>query len=132
MPMTRTFRLLLAALTTATLAACGGDSGSGGPSGPDTPSVVRPSPANPGQTDFTSENGQGLGQGARSFGTPGAAGGTASATPPTAPGATDKAAAPSGRMGDVEEGDIYKVAGTRLYYLNTYRGFVVYDVTDPK
>jgi hypothetical protein len=132
MPMTRTFRLLLAALTTATLAACGGDSGSGGPSGPDTPSVVRPSPANPGQTDFTSENGQGLGQGARGFGTPGAAAGNATATPPVAPGATDKAAAPSGRMGDVEEGDIYKVAGTRLYYLNTYRGFVVYDVSDPK
>jgi hypothetical protein len=40
--------------------------------------------------------------------------------------------APSGRTGEVEEADIYKVENNRLFYLNTYRGFVIYDVNDPK
>ena len=31
----------------------------------------------------------------------------------------------------MQEADIYKLAGTRLYYFNTYRGFIVYDVADP-
>jgi hypothetical protein len=46
---------------------------------------------------------------------------------------TAKAAeAPTGRTGDVEEADIYKVENNRLFYLNTYRGFIVYDIKDPK
>jgi hypothetical protein len=82
----------------------------------------------PGQTDFTT-----LEQGAPSKGLPpsagaatGAAGGVGSATN-AAP-----AAAPAGRVGEVQEADIYKLSGTRLFYLNTYRGFIVYDVADPK
>ena len=39
---------------------------------------------------------------------------------------------PAGRVADVEEGDIYKVVGNRLYLLNTYKGFMVVDVSDPK
>ena len=35
-------------------------------------------------------------------------------------------------MADVEEADIYKVDKNRLFYLNTYRGFIIYDVADPK
>ena len=35
-----------------------------------------------------------------------------------------------GRVADVQEADIYKLAGTRLFYFNTYRGFIVYDVAD--
>lgn len=41
-------------------------------------------------------------------------------------------AAPNGRTGPVEEADVYKIDGTRLFYLNTYRGFLVYDVANPK
>ena len=56
---------------------------------------------------------------------------TVEETPPPAssagPGAT-----PAGRVASVEEADIYKMAGNRLYYFNTYRGFIVYDVTDAK
>ena len=35
-------------------------------------------------------------------------------------------------MADVEEADIYKLDRHRLFYLNTYRGFIIYDVADPK
>lgn len=41
-------------------------------------------------------------------------------------------AAPGGRTQAVEEADVYKVDGTKLFYLNTYRGFLVYDVANPK
>jgi hypothetical protein len=40
--------------------------------------------------------------------------------------------APAGRTGEVEEADIYKVDQNRLFYLNTYRGFLIYDLADPK
>lgn len=42
------------------------------------------------------------------------------------------AGAPSGRSGPVEEADVYKVDGSRLFYLNTYRGFLAYDISNPK
>jgi hypothetical protein len=58
------------------------------------------------------------------------AGGEDGATP-TAAG--DKNGAPSGRSGTVEEADIYRLDGNgHLYYFNTYRGFLVFDVADPK
>lgn len=47
-------------------------------------------------------------------------------------GVAAPAAAPNGRTGPVEEADVYKIDGTRLFYLNTYRGFLVYDVSNPK
>jgi hypothetical protein len=122
--------LVLVALST--LAACGSQA----PPGQTSP-VFRPSPSNPGQTQFTSEDQTGPGQGPRGA-TGGVAGlgsagsGNAGVTPaPSAP-PTDKASAPAGRVGDVEEGDIYKIVGTRLYYLNTYKGFIVYDLSDAK
>ena len=40
--------------------------------------------------------------------------------------------APNGRSGPVEEADVHKIDDTRLFYLNTYRGFLVYDVANPK
>jgi hypothetical protein len=73
----------------------------------------------PGQTDFTTlDNGGGLAS----------VGGDRAGT--AAPGAANSAAAPSGRTGTVQEADIYRLVGTRLYYFNTFRGFIVYDVTD--
>jgi hypothetical protein len=112
--LTRRPELTLLALTLVTLgAACTNNQVGPGPGG-----TQRPSPRNPGQTSFTSEDQNGPGSGGKSTrgGGPapaadnagsGGAGGTG-ATPPTAPGA------PAGRVGDVQEGDIYKVAGTRL------------------
>jgi len=38
--------------------------------------------------------------------------------------------APAGRLGPVEEADIFRVAGNEILYLNTYRGLVVLDATD--
>jgi hypothetical protein len=40
--------------------------------------------------------------------------------------------APSGRTAPVEEADVYKIDGSTLYYLNTYRGLLVYDIANPK
>jgi len=86
----------------------------------------------PGQTDFTNTepvsgpNGRhgGYGQeGDFSAGAPGANGSSGKATP---------AAPPAGRVANVEEADIYKVKNNRLFYLNTYRGFLIYDLKDPK
>ena len=44
-----------------------------------------------------------------------------------APGGVD--APPAGRT--VEETDLYRLDGNRLYYLNGYRGLMVFDVTNP-
>jgi hypothetical protein len=81
----------------------------------------------PGETDFTS---QGPNQQDRNFNdaagapTAGGAAGTGGSAPPEA--------APSGRVADVQEADIYRIDKNRLFYLNTYRGFVAYDVNDAK
>jgi hypothetical protein len=77
----------------------------------------------PGQTEFTSkDNGSGSGSPGRGLADSASAGATA----PT----TATPAAPSGRTGTVQEADIYRLSGTRLFYLNTYRGFMVYDVSN--
>ena len=53
-------------------------------------------------------------------------------TPPAAPAPTeDGSGAPSGRSEPVEEADIYRFEGNRLFSLNTYRGLVIYDLSDP-
>ncbi len=87
----------------------------------------------PGQTDFTNTEpgssgyrGGGLEGGDFSTGASKDSSGQ-NAAPPTAPGKP-----PSGREGQVEEADIYKVDNNRLFYLNTYRGFLVYDLKEPK
>jgi hypothetical protein len=38
--------------------------------------------------------------------------------------------APMGRTGTVEEGDIYRIDHNRLFYFNTYRGLIIYDLSD--
>ena len=88
-------------------------------------------PVAPGQDDFVTverdysgDNYRGLDSAAPS------ASGSENAGAGGAAGAA--APAPQGREGTVEEGDIYRVDGARLFYLNTYRGFIAYDLTDPK
>jgi hypothetical protein len=134
--------LILAALF---LASCGG-SGSGEAPGGNTPPTgtdQKPGPGNPmakpGQTDFTTDEAGSAGnKGGRASaeGAPGAGNSvpTAGAPPPSAPSPMVPAdsAAPAGRVANVEEGDIYRIDKNRLFYLNTYRGFLIYDLTDPK
>ncbi|MBX3220675.1 MAG: beta-propeller domain-containing protein [Labilithrix sp.] len=108
---------LLAALAPS-LAACGSDDGK-------SPSQGREE----GQTEF--ESAPPIGQ-AGSFG--GGRGGAESAG--------DSNAAPAGgdakaslNLAKPEETDIYRVDGNRLYFLNSYRGLMVFDITnadDPK
>ncbi|MBW2736906.1 MAG: beta-propeller domain-containing protein, partial [Deltaproteobacteria bacterium] len=38
--------------------------------------------------------------------------------------------APSGREAEVEEAEIYRVHDDKLFFLNTYRGLLVYDIAD--
>jgi hypothetical protein len=80
-------------------------------------------PPKPGDTRFSNlepANGAGPGRGGED------------STTPTAGANTNAPTAPSGRSGTVEEADIYRVDGSRLFYFNTYRGLLVFDVTDPK
>jgi hypothetical protein len=80
----------------------------------------------PGQTDFESEDVSGGSLGGRqNAGAVPGAGVTADAAGRSVP-------PPSGRTAAVEEADIYRVDQNRLFYLNTYRGFVIYDVADPQ
>ncbi|HEX7509448.1 MAG TPA: beta-propeller domain-containing protein [Polyangia bacterium] len=111
-----------------TVVGTGGKLGSGGAT------TVTGSGGKTGQTEFVSEeptsstsSAADAGVTAGSAGASGAAGSTGASVP-----ATDSTGAPSGRVGEVEEADIYKIDGTRLYYFNTYRGFLVFDITDPK
>jgi hypothetical protein len=54
---------------------------------------------------------------------------TPAATP--APG-NPAAQPPQGRTGPVEEADIYKIDKNRFFYLNTYKGFMIYDISDTR
>ncbi len=110
--LSRSLSLTLAALAAqAGLTACG--SGSGTP----TPS---------GATDFVSAPFAGQGGGATDNG---AAAGTSAAAPaaPATSGA-GKSSKPTTRT--VQETDLYRLDGNRLYYLNSYRGLMVFDVTN--
>jgi hypothetical protein len=81
----------------------------------------------PGETDFTSTSPPGAQNGRGVADAAGNPTGGFGAPPPSAPAAE---AAPGGRVADVQEADIYRVDKNRLFYLNTYRGFVAYDVSD--
>jgi hypothetical protein len=107
--------LLVAILGVAAGAAMAGcDSDPGG-------SITR----DPGQTDFETDVPGGSNFGAaRDNAAPTVSGGTGPASNTATP--------PSGRTGPVEEADIYRIDQNRLFYLNTYRGFLIFDVNDPK
>lgn len=77
-----------------------------------------------GQTSFASAPPNGSrGRGGAGGPTTTAGSGDASNSPPEA------VIPPAGRT--VEETDLYRLEGNRLYYLNAYRGLMVFDVTDP-
>ena len=82
-----------------------------------------------GQTEF--ESAPPVGQGGATFGSSESAGAADNAAP-SAPGASTKGSA---GLIKPEETDIYRVDGDRLYFLNSYRGLLVFDITnadDPK
>jgi len=102
----------------ALLPACSGSSSGGdGPSGPPVERV-------PGQTNFESAPPAG-GGGQATLGGAGAedsaSAGKNAGAPPAAPAAPER---------KVEETDLYRLDGDRLYYLNAYRGLMVFDVSN--
>jgi hypothetical protein len=121
------------------LGACGGSSSPHGTASSNTPPVT-------GKSDFqsappygaSSQGGggtSGAGGAAQSNASaPGSAGaaiapsaGVAAPTPGLAVGSPDTAVSPSRA---VQETDLYRLDGNRLYYLNSYRGLMVFDVTN--
>lgn len=129
-------RTSIALCATCVLVACGSSS-----SPPTTlvgPSDASTNPPND-SPEYTSQAPAGA-----SSGTFGAAGnGKGGASPTSASGPTDQASAglplvpgassvPGGRVADVQEADVYKVSGGKLFLLNTYRGFLIYDISNPK
>jgi hypothetical protein len=86
-----------------------------------------PSSAPPsGQTDFVSAPFEGQTGGGATFG---AIAGLSNASAPAAPaaGGASKSSTPTRT---VQETDLYRLEGNRLYYLNSYRGLMVFDVTN--
>ncbi|HWE29352.1 MAG TPA: beta-propeller domain-containing protein, partial [Polyangia bacterium] len=78
-----------------------------------------------GQTEFISAPMAGTsGGGARNGVGDGTAGGATPGTTPSTPAINPQP------QRTVEETDLYRLEGTRLYYLNGYRGLMVFDVSD--
>ena len=128
--------LTLAFLATGFAASCGGSSHPGPvviPDGGNPTPGADSGNLTPGQTEFTTDDQGSSGPGTMAGGTangaalPSAAGGAAgTADSVAAPGA------PGGRNATVQEADIYRIDNDRLFYFNTYRGLIIYDLTDPK
>jgi hypothetical protein len=83
-----------------------------------------------GQSDFTSAPQLG-GSGSASFGDTGAAGGGTLAAAPTSSNGASSSSSSSSATRTVQETDLYAVEGNTLYYLNSYRGLMVFDITNP-
>jgi hypothetical protein len=81
---------------------------------------------NIGSTSFLSSAPAGTSSGGLSNGAGGASAGTGTSAP-TAGTPTTTTTTPTRT---VEETDLYRLEGTRLYYLNGYRGLMVFDVSD--
>lgn len=82
-----------------------------------------------GQTEFVSAPPGGTnGGGSRGSTTDEAAPGAGGANAAPAPGGSF--GSPTTPARQVEETDLYRLAGDRLYYLNSYRGLMVFDVSD--
>jgi len=109
----RLFTALLAlAATPAFVAACNGSSSSS----------VNPTSRVKGQSSFVSATPPGQGAGA----TDGVGGGAA----PAAAAGTASNTATATPTRTVQETDLYRLEGTTLYYLNSYRGLLVFDVSN--
>jgi hypothetical protein len=116
--------LAVLALSSALLGACGSSTGSKGTTS------AQPKPVM-GQSDFTSSPQLGGSssndRGPAANGAAGVSLSTPSAGAATAAAPATSTAAPR----TVQETDLYAVEGNRLYYLNSYRGLMVFDITNP-
>jgi hypothetical protein len=114
LPTLRFFALLAG---TGLVASCGGMA-----SGPtEVPEYVSQAPASGSSWNGTEQT---LG------GSP--AGGDATLVPTTVTDKTAPPAVPGGRVAEVQEADVYRIQNNKLFLLNTYRGFLVYDIADTK
>ena len=108
-------------IASAAMVSCGGlDSGQSPPM--DMPTYVSQAPASSSNGTYGSTTEQG--------GSP-TLGPVATTSDTTKTGATTPVV-PGGRVADAQEADVYRIQGGKLYLLNTYRGFLVYDISNPK
>lgn len=90
-----------------------------------------------GQSDFSSAPPVGQGGASRGAGGSSSGGGAENAGAPSADGSkgAGQLTDPMAQRPQVKETDLYRVDGDRLYYLNSYRGLMVFDISnvdDPK
>ncbi len=90
-----------------------------------------------GQTEFSSAPPVGQGGATRGGASSSSGGGEANAGAPAADGSkgAGQLTDPMAQRPQVKETDLYRVDGDRLYYLNSYRGLMVFDISnvdDPK
>jgi hypothetical protein len=124
--MTRLATLASLGFVPAIMAGCSHD-GSGS-LGPETQRVTGQSTFVSAPLPGTSTGVAGVG-GASNFGgsSSGGAAGAAPVAGPTSSSSSQSSASPR----TVQETDLYAVEGTRLYYLNSYRGLMVFDISNP-
>jgi len=134
MRIDRLLRALVPLTGIAVAVGCGSSSGGSDPN----PGAPADSDRQEGQTEFSSAPPVGQGGGGRSFGAGGSSSGGGAENAGTAAAPADKsggAASAPATTPTVNETDLYRVDGDRLYYLNSYRGLMVFDITnvsDPK
>jgi hypothetical protein len=110
------------------IAGAGGSGGAGGSLSTTFTTTPLGTGGTIGQTDFISEEPQGS-YPANAFP------GDVSLAPPMIDGGGPSVtvpAPPSGRVAEVEEADIHRIDGNLLYYFNTYRGLLIFDIADPQ
>jgi hypothetical protein len=96
------------------------------------PSPLTEAPSYTSHAPATASTTNGAEQGAGGSTTLGTAGSAPTAAPTTDKSGATTPVVPGGRVADVQEADVYRIQNGKLFLLNTYRGFLVYDITDTK
>jgi len=117
-------RLLILILSSAIVPACADSKDNKQPPPGDLPTYVTQSPV--------SGNGNGAEQGGRGPTLSGGAPVPASISDTSGKTSAADPVIPGGRVADVQEADVYRIQNGKLFLLNTYRGFLVYDINDTK
>jgi hypothetical protein len=117
-------RVLYLLLFSVIVSACADSSTNKQPPPTDLPTYVSESPASNGNGNAGGPQGGSL--------TVGASAPAPQATTDTTKTGANPPVVPGGRVADVQEADVYRIQDGKLYLLNTYRGFLVYDISDTK
>jgi hypothetical protein len=117
-------RVLSLFFSSAVITACADSTNQPPPT--ELPTYTSQSPVSGSANSTTADQG-----GGPSFGTPLLAPTAAPTTNSTNTSATAPVV-PGGRVADVQEADVYRIQNGKLFLLNTYRGFLVYDISDTK